>query len=137
MKEKFTIAKNAFVVIADGAKANYYKNTEQNGVSLQKVGGISMESQDHEGASPTPVGTSPAEHNEAGFAKHIAKDLYDRAHKGEYETLVLVADPQTLGQIRPSLHKEVLNRITGELSKTLTNSSVADIEKSLSAANQG
>ena len=46
--------------------------------------------------------------------------------------LVLVADPQTLGQMRPQLHKETLQRMHGELAKTFTNSPVHDIERALS-----
>jgi protein required for attachment to host cells len=42
-----------------------------------------------------------------------------------------IADKQTLGQIRPALHKEVRNRLVREIGKTLTKASVADIEKAL------
>lgn len=55
------------------------------------------------------------------------------AHSGKYDKLILVADPGTLGQIRPSLHQEVSSKIVLELAKTLTNSSVADIERSIAS----
>ena len=45
--------------------------------------------------------------------------------------LVLVADPQTLGQMRPQLHKETLERLRGEVAKTLTNSPLEDITAAL------
>ena len=32
--------------------------------------------------------------------------------------MLLIADPQTLGQIRPTLHKEVQNRLVSEETKT-------------------
>ena len=54
--------------------------------------------------------------------------------KNEFEKLVLIADPQTLGQIRPHLHKEVSQRIVLELHKTLVKSTVQDIEKILKDA---
>ena len=45
--------------------------------------------------------------------------------------LILIADPQTLGEMRPSLHKEVQSRLISEIAKTLTKASVADIQKAL------
>jgi protein required for attachment to host cells len=48
-----------------------------------------------------------------------------------YAHLVLVADPQTLGQMRPQLHKETVARMHAELAKDLTNSPLADIERAL------
>ena len=63
-----------------------------------------------------------------------AGNLYKRLHDSKIEALILIADPQTLGQIRPHLHKEVTQRITGELHKTLTNAPIAEIEKILTAA---
>jgi protein required for attachment to host cells len=45
----------------------------------------------------------------------------------------LIADPKTLGEIRPQLHVETTKRITGELAKTLTNSTLDEIEKILKA----
>ena len=55
-----------------------------------------------------------------------------RAHRGEFEHLVIVADRQTLGQLRPSLHKEVQQRLVREVTKALTNSSIEDIETAIS-----
>jgi hypothetical protein len=53
--------------------------------------------------------------DEATFAKQLAKELYRRAHSGDFAALVLIADPQTLGQIRPTLHKEVQDRLVSEI----------------------
>ena len=52
-------------------------------------------------------------------------------HKGDYKQLVLIADPQTLGQMRECLHKEVEASMAFTLSKDYTNQSVAEIEKAL------
>jgi protein required for attachment to host cells len=81
-----------------------------------------------------PPESSAQETDEATFAKQLAHHLYDKAHKGLFDHLVLVADPDTLGEIRPILHEEVKHKITMELNKTLVNSSATDIERSLSAA---
>ena len=68
---------------------------------------------------------------EATFSKIIAEKLYERSHKGSFERLILIADPDTLGEIRPLLHQEVTDKIVLEQAKTLTNSPVEDIEKAL------
>jgi len=41
--------------------------------------------------------------------------------------------PTTLGEIRPQLHVETSKRISGELARTLTSSSLEDIGKILKA----
>ena len=69
--------------------------------------------------------------DEATFAKQLAHELYRRAHHGDFAALVLIADPQTLGQLHPLLHKEVQSRLVLEHGKTLTKASIADIQKSL------
>lgn len=48
--------------------------------------------------------------------------------------LVLVAPPSALGALRRHLHDSVAQRIRGEIPKTLTQDSVADIQKVLTAA---
>ena len=45
---------------------------------------------------------------------------------------MLMADPQTLGQIRRSLHKEVGNRLLATIDKNLTNAPLGDIARALS-----
>jgi protein required for attachment to host cells len=44
-----------------------------------------------------------------------------------------VAPPQVLGEMRKKLHKEVSDRVVGEVAKTLTNHTVPEIEKILAA----
>lgn len=66
------------------------------------------------------------------FASDLADILYKRAHKGEFDRLVLVASPSTLGEIRPHLHQEVTGKIIGEIDKDLTNHPIDQIEKLLS-----
>lgn len=65
------------------------------------------------------------------FADEIAELLYRSAHKGEFESIVLVAQPQVLGEMRKKLHKEVGDRVKAEVPKTLTNHTVYEIEKIL------
>ncbi len=63
------------------------------------------------------------------FAADLADILYKKAHKGLFDSIVLVAPPNTLGELRDQLHQEVTQRVIGEVPKTLTNHPVDEIEK--------
>ncbi|MBM7070069.1 host attachment family protein [Actibacterium sp. 188UL27-1] len=130
-----TCPPKAFVVIASGAEAKFFVNDgAARDIKLNHIGGLSPQNLDDDGPSGNrPPESSNRETDEATFAKQLAQYLYAKAHKKEFEHLVLVADPDTLGEIRPILHQEVTQRITLELAKTLINSPTDDIERSLSA----
>ena len=68
------------------------------------------------------------------FAADAADFLKTRALKNDFESLIIVAPPKTLGEMRKHYHKEVSNRLVGELDKDLTGHPIADIEKALQAA---
>ena len=128
------IPHKALVVVADGTGARFFRNTgHEHSVSLTAEGELQPAHLENDGPSgKRPHESTRQETDEATFAKQLAKELYRRAHQGDFAALVLIADPQTLGQLRPILHKEVQNRLISEHGKTLTKASIADIQKSLS-----
>jgi protein required for attachment to host cells len=65
------------------------------------------------------------------FAAEAADLLKRRALRQDYESLVVVAPPKTLGELRKHYHVEVSNRLTGELDKDLTGHTIPDIEQAL------
>lgn len=68
------------------------------------------------------------------FAAETADLLKKRALRNDFESLIIVAPPKTLGELRKHYHKEVEQRLLGELDKDLTGHPVDQIEKALSAA---
>lgn len=68
------------------------------------------------------------------FAADAADLLKRRALRNDYESLIVIAPPRTLGELRKHYHKEVSSRLTGELDKDLTGHTIPDIEKALLAA---
>jgi protein required for attachment to host cells len=68
------------------------------------------------------------------FAADTAALLKKRALANDFEQLIIVAPPRTLGELRKHYHKEVSDRLTGELAKDLTGHPIPDIEKALMAA---
>ncbi|MGV8923701.1 MAG: host attachment family protein [Thermomonas sp.] len=127
------IPADAMVVVADGEGARIFRNAGTDyKLSLKQQEHLTPQDINDDG----PSGSSPPEQtgqqtDEATFAKQLAHHLNHGALTNAYAHLVLVADPQTLGQMRPQLHKETLARMHGELAKTLTNSPLADIERAL------
>jgi protein required for attachment to host cells len=65
------------------------------------------------------------------FAADTAELLKKRALAREFESLVIVAPPKTLGELRKHYHKEVADRLIGEIDKDLTGHPVDQIEKAL------
>ena len=63
------------------------------------------------------------------FAMATATLLKQRALAQNYEKLIIVAPPQTLGELRKHYHKEVESRLVGELDKDLASHPVGEIEK--------
>ncbi len=127
------IPHKALVVVADGEGARFFRNAGQDFKVSLAADGAFMPNQGENGgpSGHRPPESSHQETGEATFAKQLAHELYRRAHCGDFAALVLIADPQTLGQIRPVLHKEVRDRMILELHKTLTKASIADIERAL------
>ena len=127
------IPDDAMVVVADGESARVFHNIGRQGVlTLREDETLTAKHLLNDG----PSGHQPSEQtgkqtDEATFAKQLANHLNHGALTNLYADLVLIADPQTLGQMRPQLHKETLQRMHAEHAKTLTNSSLHDIEKSL------
>lgn len=128
-----TVPHNAFVVVADGVGARFFRNSGQPlKVALKADGAFKPEHL----AGGGPAGKRPPEMthqeiDEATFAKQLANELNRRALSHEFDALVLIADPQTLGQIRPLLHKEVNSRLTAEYAKNLTKATLEEIQKAL------
>lgn len=67
----------------------------------------------------------------ARFADDLAEKLYERAHRGDFRRIVLVADPTTLGRLRQKLHKEVAEKVIAETAKDYTNMPLDEVEKRL------
>jgi protein required for attachment to host cells len=125
-----TLPAEALIVVADGRKAILFRNTATAGpVILREEARLSPKNLAGEGPSGSrPNEQTPNQTDEATFAKQLAHKLFAMKEAGEFDTLALSADPQTLGQIRDTLHKTVSACMVRTLNKDLTNHSTAEIE---------
>lgn len=148
---------NAFVLVADGRKALFFRNEgDAEFPNLQvehaeehvnpadrdqktDAAGASSSTQNGAGGQFAPSRGSMGEtdyhqQEEDRFAVDMADMLKRRALANEFESLIIVAPPKTLGELRKHYHKEVSDRLKGELAKDLTGHPVPDIEQALRAA---
>lgn len=139
------LSHDAWVLIADGEKALFLKNiTDGENPNLEVV---RKEEQDNpkdidqsanrpgrmpdngQGQRSAMDDTDWHELAKERFADDLADLLYKQAHKHKFEQIVLVASPDTLGELRKKLHKEVEDKVIAEIPKNLTNHPIDEIEK--------
>ena len=155
------IPHNAHVLVADGQKMLFFRNEGDADFPKLEVEKKREEENppdreqgtDSPGRGFTAAGRPPSEggtrmganHRSAysetdfhqlqedRFAADTAEMLKKKALANEFDHLIVVAPPKTLGELRKHYHKEVETRIAGEVAKDLTNMPVTEIEKILQA----
>jgi protein required for attachment to host cells len=68
------------------------------------------------------------------FAAEVAGMLKEEALRNNFESLIIIAPPKTLGELRKHYHVSVSDRLKGELAKDLTDHPVPEIETALQSA---
>jgi protein required for attachment to host cells len=141
---------NSFVVVADGKKMLFFRNEGDAEFLKLEVDGKreqadlpdrELKSDDAGRAFDASGGAGRSAYEEVDFhqleedrfAAETAEILKQRALRNEFDSLIIVAPPRTLGELRKHYHKEVQKRLTGEVAKDLTGHPVPEIEKILLA----
>ncbi len=70
-------------------------------------------------------------HEKAVFARELAQRLDGYLKDGRFGRLVVVAPPQTLGELRADFSKAVAATVDGELAKDLTHATLPDLRAHL------
>ena len=141
---------NAVVLVADGRKMLFLRNQGDTAfpnliveeAQEQDNPATRDQATDSAGRASSPQGgvqssVEPTDFHqieEDRFAADAADFLKTGALKNKYDSLIVIAPPKTLGELRKHYHKEVSSRITGELAKDLTGHPVPDIEKAIADA---
>lgn len=143
---------NAFVLVADGRKLLFLRNegdAEYPNLQVEKklIDKHNPPTQDQvtdmadpasstrtQGANWGAGGGEPTDVHqieEDRFAAETAGLLKDWALRNEFESLIVVAPPRTLGELRKHYHSAVSDRLAGEIGKDLTGHTVPQIEEAL------
>lgn len=132
------IPKNATVAVADGEILNLYRNDGDEGSpSLSALPDASISTQNkgsggrHQSSSANP---SDSQQDEDSFAAGTAAMLNKSVLESKIDSLIIVAAPRTLGELRKHYHKALSAVLVGEIPKDLTGHSIADVEKTIAAA---
>jgi protein required for attachment to host cells len=144
------VAHNTMVLVADGKKMLFFRNEGDAEFPKLEI----ERKREHEDAPDRDLKTDGAgrtfdasggpgrsayqetdfhQLEEDRFAAETAELLKKRALRNEYEQLIIVAPPRTLGELRKHYHKEVEKRLAAEVPKDLTGHPVTEIEKILQA----
>lgn len=141
------LANNSLVLVADGAKMLFFRNEGDAEHPTLKVVDAEQHADpadrdiktDTAGQKPGAGGPGGSTAGEADFHQQ-AEDRFaiaaaDKLKRGalanDYEQLVVVASPKTLGVLRKHYHSEVEKRLIREIAKDLTGHPVNRIEQML------
>ena len=141
---------NVMVVVADGKKMLFFRN--EGDADYPKLEMEGKRQQDDPADRDLKTDAPGRTHDASGgagrsayqetdyhqmaedrFAAETADLLRKRALRNEFEQLIIVAPPKTLGELRKHYHKEVEKRLAGEVAKDLTGHPVNEIETILQA----
>jgi protein required for attachment to host cells len=141
------IPQDTLVLVGDGRKAIFLRNRggaghpelfaerilEQNNPPTREQG------TDRPGRYMGPDGASRSATEETDwhsqgedrFAAEVAQVLYKKAHEHDFERLIVVAPPRTLGTLRSAFRKEVAQKVSAEIPKDLTAHALPEIARLL------
>jgi protein required for attachment to host cells len=145
-------AKNTLIITADGENVYLYKNegidkgieklkkefhqdipkgsdivTDRAGMEKMGRGSASMQNATH-GYNPSD---NPREEKKIRFLRDVLEYVNTKVSKGDYDRLVIIAPPQTLGDIRELLRDSIKGKIVAEIDKDLTSASIDELKNHL------
>lgn len=150
-KEKqMQVPHNSFVLVADGQKMLFFRNEGDNEFPNLMVEAKEVQDnpadrdQKTDGPGQAPNSARPGassmeevdfhQQEEDRFAAEAADMLKTRALDNNFDSLIVVAPPKTLGELRKHYHKEVEKRLIGEIAKDLTGHPVDEIERIIASS---
>lgn len=139
------LVRDTCVVVCDGEKALFFRNNgfaetpklELEREIVQDNPPDREQGSDQPGRAFSSIGARRSAYEETHFhqleqdrfAAQMAEVLKKRALNNEFDHLIVVAPPRTLGEMRKHYHKQVEQRLIGEIGKDLTGHPVVEIEK--------
>jgi protein required for attachment to host cells len=132
------LPQNTIIAVADGEKLALFQNEgDAAHVKLKAMPSADVDgSKIASGARHPSSSANPddSQQDEDGFSNGITDLLNSQVLDGKIKSLIIVAAPRTLGEMRKSYHKSLSDVLIGEIDKDLTGHTIPEIEKALAAA---
>lgn len=138
---------NSLVLVADGRKMLVFRNTglatdidlsveygeeQPNPADRDQKTDLRGRMPQQQNPGQSSVGeTDYHQQTEDNFAAHMADWLNERALRNALDPVVIVAAPDTLGTMRPRLHKTVKDCVLAEIGKDMTGHTTNSIARML------
>ena len=132
--------KKTWVLVADGARARIFVKNQENlrdamgcdfvGENLKdSEAGTDKPGRGFESSNPTRHAYQPRtdwhQYHKELFAKELCDTL--EAENAEFDELIIISPPKTLGNIRSYLSKQTLSKVKAEIHKDVTKLSEHDL----------
>jgi protein required for attachment to host cells len=130
------LPKGALVAVVDGEKLVMFKNTGDHDPQLSalptpEITASGSGSGGHSSSAANPDDSTKAED---GFAVGVAAMLNAQALSGDFDHLLVIAAPKTLGELRKHWGKPLQAKLVGEMAKDLTGMTGDQITKAIDHA---
>jgi len=134
--------KTTWVLVADGARARIFtrNHTVLNDATGHDYVGENLKDSEHgpdkpgrgfESSNPTRHAYQPRtdwhQYQKELFAKELCQVLEKANEKAEFDELIIISPPKTLGDIRANLCKQTLSKVKAEITKDVTKLSEHDL----------
>ena len=131
------VPQNATIAVVDGENFNLYRNKGGNSEAISLTELREHDSEDrpsNSGRSSSAANPAAKQMEEDAFGKGVTEKLNKMVLENRIESLIIIAAPRSLGEMRRNYHAKLQEVLLAEIDKTLTNASIAEIEQALSAA---
>jgi protein required for attachment to host cells len=132
------LPQNTVIAVADGEKLSLFRNDgDVANVKLTALPSVEIDSSKiSSGARHSSSSANPddSQQNEDAFGSGVTEMLNKQVLDGNVKSLVIVAAPRTLGEMRKGYHKSLSDVLIGEVDKDLTGHSLLEIQQALAAA---
>lgn len=131
------IANGTVIAVCDGEKLSLYRNQgDENAPNLVPLAVEAVETQNKSSGMrhrSTAANPDAQQLEEDSFAAGVAGILSGMFLANEFEHLVVIAAPRTLGELRKRYHSQMLPAIQAEIAKDLTGATVPTLLAALEA----
>lgn len=134
------ISRNAWVVVADGGRANIFENVGEIGeINLKLLFAVDQHNGYQHGHTHSSLsnhkssheGKEPHQADKLHFLKNLASGLATDLQASKFEEIVLIASPDALGDIRQHLSKALEAKIVKQINKDYTHLAANELTKTL------